>query len=196
MPGASASVAPFIQRLPSLSAGQKAAAVNLGIFPDSGGTAYAYAAPQRTIGEVASDSTDRLSGIDALLRPTPDPAPQPAQTAPTPAPVQVSYTPPAPAMVQRTDTAFQPKLWLQLASGEDVDSLSARFRRLKSSNPELFQGITPYVSRSADGARLLVGPFRGRSDATIFADDLQTIGVEPMQWTNSQADRIAPLPAE
>ena len=41
----SASVAPFLQRLPSLTAGQKAAAVNLGIFPDANGAAYAYAAP-------------------------------------------------------------------------------------------------------------------------------------------------------
>jgi Flp pilus assembly protein TadD len=194
MPGASASVAPFLQRLPNLSAGQKAAAVNLGIFPDSGATAYAYAAPQPAMGQLAS--ADRLAGLDALLRSTPDPAPQPPQATPTPVPVQVSYTRPAPAMVQRTDIDFQPKLWLQLASGADVDALSARFRRLKSSNPDLFQGITPYVSRSADGARLLVGPFRGRSDATIFAEDLQTIGIEPMQWTNSQADRIAPLPAE
>jgi Flp pilus assembly protein TadD len=193
MPGASASVAPFLQRLPSLSAGQKAAAVNLGIFPDSGGAAYAYAAPQRAMGEVANASSDRLAGIDAMLS-----APAPGQQAvqPPPAPVQASYSRPAPAAVQRTDVVVQPKLWLQLASGSDVDSLSARFRRLKSANPDLFQGITPYISRSADGARLLVGPFRGRSDASIFADDLKTIGVDPMQWTNSQADRIAPLPAE
>lgn len=35
MPGTAPSVAPFLHRLPSLSAGQKAAAVNLGIFPNS-----------------------------------------------------------------------------------------------------------------------------------------------------------------
>jgi Flp pilus assembly protein TadD len=68
MPGASASVAPYLQRLPALTAGQKAAAVNLGIFPDSGGTAYAYSTPVRVPGQVASASTDRLSGIDAMLR--------------------------------------------------------------------------------------------------------------------------------
>ena len=36
MPGSSASLAPFLQRLPSLQSGQKAAAANLGIFPDTG----------------------------------------------------------------------------------------------------------------------------------------------------------------
>jgi Flp pilus assembly protein TadD len=192
MPGASASVAPFLQRLPGLSASQKAAAVNLGIFPDWGGTAYAYSAPQRAVGAAVTASTDRLAGIDALLNATPS---SPLAAVPPATPVQVAYVSRVrPEVVQRAQPAFEQKLWLQLASGSDVDTLSARFRRLKSGNPELFEGITPYISRSADGARLLVGPFRGRSDATIFAGDLETIGIEPMQWTNSQADRIAPLP--
>ena len=195
MPGASSGVAPFMLRLSSLSAGQKAAAVNLGIFPDSGGAAYAYAAPQRAVGVAASVNDDRLAGIDALLN-APSAPPQAAARLAT-APVQASYGPkPASSAVQRTNISFQPKLWLQLASGSDVDTLSARFQRLKNQNAELFDGITPYIARSADGARLIVGPFRGRSDASIFADDLESIGIEPMQWTNSQADRIAPLPAE
>ena len=194
MPGASSSVAPFLRRLPSLPAGDKAAAVNLGIFPDSGGTAYAYAAPQRVLGTVATASTDRLSGIDALLR-----EPGQSQAAARAAvPVRMAYSAPqpTPASVQRTVAAFQPKIWLQLASGSDVDSLSARFHRLKDQEPDLFQGITGYISRSADGARLLVGPFRGRSDAHIYADDLESVGISPLQWTNSQEDRIAPLPGE
>ena len=53
MPGSWAGVAPFLQRLPGLAAGQKAAAVNLGIFPDSSGTAYAYAAPAAGSGRSA-----------------------------------------------------------------------------------------------------------------------------------------------
>ena len=48
MPGSWARVAPFLQRLPALRAGQKAAAVNLGMFPDSDDTAYAYARAGRS----------------------------------------------------------------------------------------------------------------------------------------------------
>jgi Flp pilus assembly protein TadD len=198
MPGSSARVAPFVQRLPTLNAGQKAAAVNLGIFPDSGGTAYAYAAPSRSApsgGATSSVTTDRLAGIDALLRG--NPAAQSAQPDAQPQKVQLAYArPPAAATVQRAAAMFQPSIWLQLASGSDVDALTDRFRHLKSKDPALFDGIKPYVSRSADGARLLVGPFRGSSDAEIFAEDLQTIGVSPLKWTNSQSDRIAPLAAE
>ena len=192
MPGASTGVAPFLQRLPSLSAGQKAAAVNFGIFPDSGDVAYAYASPARSAAQnVASDSNDRLSGVDSWLRASPAAA-RPAQQ-----PVQVAYaSPPQPATVHQTVAAYQPKIWLQLASGQNVDDLASRFQRLKDRNPDLFNGIKPYVSRSADRARLLVGPFRGTSDAEIFSEDLKTVGVDAFRFTNSQTDRIAPLATE
>ena len=189
MPGTSAGVAPMLQRLPSLSAAQKAAAVNLGVFPDSG-SAYAYAGPSRSTPSTAAASPDRLSDIDALLSGS-------VQAKAAPRTVQVAYTrPPAPATVQRSAAPFQAKIWLQLASGQNVDDLSNRFRRLKSKSPDVFDGIKPYVARSADRARLLVGPFRGSSDATIFAEDLETIGVDAFKFTNSPADRIAPLPVE
>ena len=194
MPGSSYGVAPFLQRLPSLSAAQKAAAVNLGIFPSSNGNAYASASTISPMSAAAATSgvgSDRLSGIDALLRPTSPPVARPAaQGARAAPPVQLAYAP-------RTASAvapFQPGIWLQLASGSDVDSLSEQFRRLKAKNPAVFEGIKPYVARSGDGARLVVGPFRGNSDADTFSEDLETIGVEPLKWTNSQADRIAPLP--
>ena len=176
MPGASAGVTPFLQRLPSLSAGQKAAAVNFGIFPDSGDTSYA--------------SADRLSGIDSWLH-TASASPAQAKT------VQVSYAQPQrPPAVQRAVAAFQPKIWIQLASGQNVDDLASRFERLKTKNPDLFDGIKPYVSRSEDRARLLVGPFRGSSDAQIFSEDLKTAGIDAFRFTNSQTDRIAPLATE
>lgn len=198
MPGSAYGVAPLLQRLPALSAAQKAAAVNFGIFPDSNGVAYASAAPVRpmsTAAAVTSVSTDRLSGIDSLLRTPPAPAASAAPQAAWHPPLQLAYAPhPAPGLAQRAPGSFQPGIWLQLASGSDVDSLTEQFRRMRAKNPDVFQGIKPYVARGSDGARLVVGPFRGKSDADTFSEDLETIGVEPLQWSNSQADRIAPLP--
>jgi len=187
MPGSASGLAPFLQRLPTLGAGQKAAAVNLGIFPgDTSYSAQSY----------ASANVDRLGDIDALLTGRPA-ATQPLSAAPSwqAQPVQVSYSPPPAHAVQRV-APYQPKIWLQLAAGQSVDDLTSRFRRLKRDNPDLFKGITPYVSRSADRARLLVGPFKGASDATIFAEDLSTVGVDASRFTNSQTDRIAPLAVE
>lgn len=176
MPGQSAGVAPFLQRLPSLTAGQRAAAVNLGIVPDA--SSYAVA---------SNNGGDRLAGIDTWLA-TPQQAVQPARQTPQPV-VQASYSRPAavrPATVQ-------PKIWLQLASGQNVDDFVGRFQRMKSQNPDIFKGIKPYVSRSADRSRLLIGPFRGPSDAKILAEDLETVGISSFRFTNSQTDRIAPL---
>ena len=192
MPGSSAGVAPFIRRLSTLSAGQKAAAVNLGMFPDSGAPAYAYTAPRAaaTMGAVASVSTDRLAGIDSYLHAAP-------ARSTMPPPVQVAYAPPPQAaVVQRTAPSVQPKIWLQLASAGNVDELAGRFRSLKSKSPDLFSGIKPYVARSASSTMLLVGPFRGPSDADIFAEDLESVGVDASKFVNSQTDRIAPLATE
>ena len=191
MPGSSAGVAPFLQRLPGLLAGQKAAAVNLGIFP--GDTDARYAASVSGPVVTTTVTTDRLAGIDQILRP---PAP-----APAPAPPQTWAAPPVPASyvarpVAQPAAAFQPKIWLQLASGQDVNDLAAMYRRFKLKSQDMLDGIKPYVARSPDRARLLIGPFRGSSDAEILSEDLQTAGISAFKWSNSQSDKIAPLAAE
>jgi Flp pilus assembly protein TadD len=214
MPGSWARVAPFLQRLPSLQAGQKAAAVNLGLFPDSNDTAYAYnTVPARNYSAssptvTSSESTDRLAGVDELLR-RPAPAVQPSwQPAPaaalpswkdTPRPTQIAYSAP----VTRQQLTPQPapqfapqKIWLQLASGSNPDALPTQFERIRSKDRELFNGITGYVAKSPNRVRLVIGPFRGQSDAENFAEDLQTVGVNAFKWSNSPADEIVPLGTE
>jgi Flp pilus assembly protein TadD len=204
MPGSWSRVAPFLQRLPTLSAGEKAAAVNLGIFPDANQPAYAYAATPSVTPTTASASesvsTDRLSGIDALLQPPAAP-PQPVWEQPSlesqPRPVQVAYSPPPrPSVVQRTSAIEDSKVWLQLASGRNATALQNQFERLKHDNGDLFKGITGYVAEGSDRARLVIGPFRGASDAKIFADDLRSIGVDAFRWTNSDSARIVPVAEE
>jgi Flp pilus assembly protein TadD len=184
MPGSWSRVSPFLQRLPALASGQKAAAVNLGIFPDPTGQAYAYASPQ---------AGDRLATVDDYLRVPPTIA------APPPAPaVKVAYSAP---LQRRASAGQQPavrshKIWLQLASGQNADALQSQFRRMKSRNSDLFDGIKGYVARSQDRSRLVIGPFRGPSDAKIFADDLETVGIDSFSWTNSPSDTIVPLGTE
>ena len=200
MPGSWARVSPFLQRLPSLQPGQKAAAVNLGIFPDSG-AAYAYTAPPTSppastaSSFTTSASTDHLSAIDELLRAPPRPA---VKTFNTRRATQLAYAQPTKSResVARNAPTSQNKVWLQLASGANADALSGEFRRMKSRNRDLFDGIRGYVARSADRARLVIGPFRGSSDAEIFAEDLETVGIDAFKWSNSQADRIVPLATE
>lgn len=206
MPGSWSRVAPFLQRLPSLSAGEKAAAVNLGIFPDQNQPAYAYATPPsvapKTAAASESVSTDRLSGVDSLLQQPPaQPQVQPVWEQPSlesqPQPVKLAYSPqPRPSVVQRTAAIEDSRVWLQLASGRNATALQNEFERLKHDNGDLFKGITGYVAEGSDRARLVIGPFRGASDAKIFADDLRSIGVDAFRWTNSDSDRIVPVAEE
>jgi hypothetical protein len=198
MPGSSASLMPFLQRLPTLQAGQKAAAANLGIFPDSSDARLASASmPTPSSGAVAFTgsvtNSNRLSGIDQLLQqPT---TPQPPVQQPVYRPQQqrqVAYAAPTRTVAARA----QPKIWLQLASGPNAAALKGEFQQIKSKNEDLFDGIPGYVAQSPDRARLVVGPFRSASDADTFAEDLQTVDVKSFKWSNSPTDRIVPLGTE
>ena len=110
--------------------------------------------------------------------------------------MQVAYAAP----VKRPQAApAQPrasKIWLQLASGSNAQALPSQFQRIKSRSHDLFDGIKGYVARSSDRARLVIGPFRGTSDAQIFAEDLESVGVSSFRWTNSESDQIVPLGTE
>jgi hypothetical protein len=192
MPGSSASLAPFLQRLPSLQSGQKAAAANLGIFPDTGDVRLASATVPQVTGSV---TTNRLTGIDQLLR---QPAPQPVPQQPVyrPAPQQVAYAAPVRNITAARPAPATQKIWLQLASGSNAAALSGQFQQMKSKNSDLFDGIPGYIARSPDRARLLVGPFRSSSDADTFAEDLRTVDVTAFKYSNSPADQIVPLGTE
>jgi Flp pilus assembly protein TadD len=199
MPGGSAQFAPFLQRLTTLGAGQKAAAVNLGIIPDGSGTAYAAATPQPL---PPAATSDRLAGIDGVLR-APAPPPAPVRTARqswTGATVagatQASYSVPVRHAVQQAAVQTPRRIWLQLATGADAGALPHRFERMKRMNGELFDGIAGYVATSTDKARLLIGPFRDSNDAQMFASDLASAHITAYQWRNSETDRIVPVAAE
>jgi hypothetical protein len=194
MPGSWSRVSPFLQGLPTLPPAQKAAAVNLGIFPDAGQTAYAYNAPVQNYAAPASArvATDRLADIDTLLNP-------PASTVQPAPPVQVAYAAPVqrqPAPAPKSASPAPHKIWLQLASGTNADALPDQFKRIKLRNRDLMDGITGYLAKGPDRSRLVIGPFRGTSDAQIFAQDLESVGVNAFRWTNSDSDRIVPLATE
>jgi Flp pilus assembly protein TadD len=199
MPGQWSTVEPFIRRIATLRPGDKAAAVNLGIFPDGDGSALALAGG----GTAPFASGERLASIEQLYSATPiqqAPAPQTPSTWSPPAPkVQYAVATPvkkAPIRQASPTAPTQKKLWLQLASGSSADALPDQFRRMKSRHRDLFDGISGYVAEGGDRVRLVIGPFRGRNDAEVFAEDLETVGIGASSWTNSESDRIVPLGTE
>jgi Flp pilus assembly protein TadD len=222
MPGSSARMAPFLAKLPSLRSDQKAAAVNLGIFPAPGQPAYAYVPPpsagqpsvlpqlpQRTqspsprqpsrsaVAGAVPMSGDRLASIDSLLKATPV-AVSPPASAPVPvATTQVASVPPnirARLTPSGALSEVRPRVWVQLASGPNAAALPDQFRRMKSRHKDVFEGISGYVAEEPDRARLLIGPFKDRSDANIFVQDLESLNVSAFSWTSRPGDAIRKLP--
>jgi Flp pilus assembly protein TadD len=215
MPGASARMDPFFRRLPALTSAQKAAAVNLGIFPEDGvAVASAQTAPQA--------GQDRLASIDALLAqgdsddqpsaPVQQPpvqyasvTPSPAMAQPQPARVQLASVPrqtvqraasPNNNVIQTERVASDPggrKIWLQLASSGDSGDFPQQFRRIRSKKPSLFTGINGFVAQTGSRSRLLIGPFHTQEDARLFADALQGARIDSLSWTSQPGQVINSL---
>lgn len=208
MPGASARMDPFFRRLPTLTNVQKAAAVHLGIFPESGAAMAAAPAPRG----------DRLASIDQLLtEPRSKPrasrprlargeaAPGPPTVRQQPQPVQVATVSPGsvdPAespstgRIQTERVAGDPgrrKIWLQLASGTDTEGFNQDFRRIRSREPSLFTGLSGWVADAGSRARLLIGPFHSNKDAQLFADALADARIDSSSWTSQPGEMVRKL---
>ena len=214
MPGSSTRMAPFLAKLPSLRSDQKAAAVNLGIFPTEG-QSYAYV-PQpgagppppavsrsrtpavrgrsnSTVAGIVPQSGDRLSSIDSLLK-----SPGLTSSAPsTSVPRRIASV--ANPVRRVTATAAvgetRPRLWVQLASGPNAAALPDQFTRLKRRHREVLDGISGYVAEGSDRSRLLIGPFQSRHDANIFVENLESVNVNAFNWTSRPGDTIRKLPS-
>ena len=197
MPGAAGQMDPFLRRLSALTSGQKAAAVNLGIFPNSVGSVVAASPAPPAVGY--SSAGDRLASVEQLLRapqsPAATPAPAPAQARP---PLRQAGIPmPRPALSSDSSSAYdRPKIWLQLASGANAAALPDQFQRIKRRHRDLLEGISGYVAEGPDRARLLIGPFKSKSDAQIFAEDLASVSVKAFSWTNPVGQNIRKLSVE
>ncbi len=218
VPGMSRSLEPFFRRLPGLTAAQKAAAVNLGIFPGTGqsGTALAGATPVPTgpaylpqpspPGSESSsyrlstvtETPDRLAGIDALLSGqgvAPKGAPRSVTPAPPAAP-QPHYevaTNVLPRPAATVPSASPKRIWVQLASGTDEAALASQFARIAAREPEMFRTIRPFVSEVDGRTKLLVGPFKNGEDSEIFIQNLEDSRIDGFSWTSPQGQVVRKL---
>ena len=215
MPGSSSNMAYFFRKLPALRSEQKAAAVNLGIFPHSLEAQVATRQPvtitpvkiiQRNPAPEPAENEDRIGSIEQWLAQAthanssaadPEPA---AEAAAQPAPQQMASAslPAIAAQRARSDAVAggSQKLWVQLASGPNASELPDAFERMKKRNRDLFEGITGYVAEEPGRARLLIGPFRNSQEAGIFTDDLASVRIDAFTWTSKPGQPIRKLPSE
>jgi Flp pilus assembly protein TadD len=218
MPGASARMDPFFRRLAMLSPAQKAAAVHLGIFPESGASVYASVSPPPAPTPASGTSDDRLASIEQVLQRSPatdsaavsqsytpavvtTQAPMqyslPVQTASISRPqIEDERDPNAPVQIARVagDPSAR-RIWLQLASGNPA-AFPDQFRRIRSRDPSLFSGISGYVADDGQRARLVIGPFHSGDDARMFAEALSGDDISSFNWTSDPDQPVTRLPAQ
>ncbi len=158
-------------------------------------------------------AVDRLSGIDALLAETSEPAPPPAST---PRVDPVAKKVPADKKKAADKKAAAEKIlaekkaraekaalgasgshWVQLAGGSHADRMASEYKRIKAKQPSLFKGHSGHVTAGKDYYRLLVGPFDDSSDARAFVNKLAKAGIDGFSWTRTPAQiKIEKLPAK
>ena len=197
MPGSSYQMDPFFRRLPALSSRDKAAAVNLGIFPDAQSTA-SYASVARQTPPV--ESGDRLASIEEMLGQTQ----QVVAVTPTPPPPtrivampqRVASNAVTPAVHRSPQVSSDKRYWVQLASGSNAGALPQEFRRIKARKPDYFDGINPYVTDSEGRARLLIGPFKDKRDAETFAVALESERIDAFSWISPPGQAVRKLSPE
>ncbi|MDQ3246383.1 MAG: hypothetical protein M3Q52_05750 [Pseudomonadota bacterium] len=163
-------------------------------------------------------SGNRLADIEALLsgratsqpvlpnstaRPTiaygpPAPTVNYGSVAPVapPRPVQVANVSNLPVRSTTLAATEKPRVWLQLASGANAAALPVEYQRIQRRNTEMLRDISPYIAEEAGKARLLIGPFRSKSEAEIFADDLATASVSAFSWTSRPGQTIRKIATE
>jgi Flp pilus assembly protein TadD len=203
MPGSSTQMGYFFQKLSSLRSDQKAAAVNLGMFPETG-VQVASAGTSETTGSFgpAAPPEDRMKSIEDWLSGrsniVPQPAPvqaQPQQLASVTLPPRATVAP-QPRSNSSLKIYTSRKLWLQLASGDNASSLPSEFNRMKRRNGDIFEGISGYVFDDGRRARLLIGPFRNSEEAGIFAEGLESVHIDAFTWTSQPGQAIRKLTSE
>ncbi|MEO8176089.1 MAG: hypothetical protein ABI626_05455 [Sphingomicrobium sp.] len=220
MPGSSLSMSPFFAKLPTLRSDQKAAAVNLGIFPDSGQPSYAYvprpgagppsyspppATPSTSSYAAASPpvrkgKTSSIAGAVPMsgdrLASIDELLRSPADPTSAARPVEVaSITPATRSSLPGVATA-RSRVWVQLASGTNSSALPEQFHRIKTKHRELLEGMSGYVAETTDRSRLLIGPFKTVSDANIIIEDLESVRVDAFSWTSPPGQTIRKLSTE
>ncbi|WP_255573961.1 tetratricopeptide repeat protein [Erythrobacter sp. SCSIO 43205] len=103
------------------------------------------------------------------VAPNPEPAPEPSK------PVHPS------------------RIWVQLATGRDVDALKFDWRRFNRRAPELLKDFKPHVTPWGQANRLLAGPLENAAAARKLVNELAEAGIETFTYTSSEGTEIKEL---
>ena len=85
------------------------------------------------------------------------------------------------------------RIWVQLATGRDVDALGFDWRRFNRRAPELLDEFEPYVTPWGQANRLLAGPLESAAAARQLVNDLSEKGLDAFTYTSPEGTEIEEL---
>lgn len=85
------------------------------------------------------------------------------------------------------------RIWVQVATGRDLDALNFDWRRLSRQSPELLGKFSPHTVAWGAANRLLAGPFASASAARDAVNALKSKGIDSFTYTSPEGQAIADL---
>ncbi|MCK0099689.1 tetratricopeptide repeat protein [Qipengyuania sp. S6317L1] len=85
------------------------------------------------------------------------------------------------------------RIWVQLATGRDVEALGFDWRRFSRSAPDLLGKFEPHVTPWGQANRLLAGPLENADAARRLVNDLAEKGLDAFTYTSPEGTEITEL---
>lgn len=104
--------------------------------------------------------------------------------------IEIRRDPVPQAVAEPEEPAHPRRIWVQLATGRDVDALAYDWRRFARRAPDLLGEFEPHVTPWGQANRLLAGPIDSRADARALVRDLAAKGVETFSYTSPEGTEI------
>ncbi|MEL7317976.1 MAG: tetratricopeptide repeat protein [Pseudomonadota bacterium] len=85
------------------------------------------------------------------------------------------------------------RIWVQLATGKDLEALGFDWRRFRRRATDLLEGYTPHTVPWGQSNRLLAGPFQTRQEARDLINALNRKGLDTFRYTSPEGTEIQEL---
>jgi cell division septation protein DedD len=100
---------------------------------------------------------------------------------------------PKPAAREPAKPAQPSRIWVQLATGRDVNALRFDWRRFSRQGADLLSGFQPYVTPWGEANRLLAGPLDNREKARELVSKLKEKGIDSFSYISPEGQEIQKL---
>lgn len=91
------------------------------------------------------------------------------------------------------EPAHPRRIWVQLATGRDLDALKFDWRRMARQAPDLLGDFKPHTTPWGQANRLLAGPLANRDAARTLVNALAEKGIETFAYTSPEGTEIQEL---